>query len=92
MKYVRPFASTSSDSLAIAQVVVRRFAATTNLLIAGRSFAILTSASASSPLWCEVYEALGSLLSGFGAHVRFVNSVDEATADAVVVLPEEADE
>ena len=92
MKYVRPFASTSSDSLAIAQVVVRRFAATTNLLIAGRSFAILTSASASSPLWCEVYEALGSLLSGFGAHVRFVNSVDEATADAVVVRPEEADE
>lgn len=92
MKYVRPFASTSSDSRAIAQVVVRRFAATTNLLIAGRSFAILTSASASSSLWCEVYEALGSLLSGFGAHVRFVNSVDEATADAVVVRPEEADE
>lgn len=92
MKYVRPFASTSSDSLAIAQVVVRRFAATTNLLIASRSFAILTSASASSSLWCEVYEALGSLLSGFGAHVRFVNSVDEATADAVVVRPEEADE
>ena len=92
MKYVRPFASTSSDSRAIAQVVVRRFAATTNLLIASRSFAILTSASASSPLWCEVYEALGSLLSGFGAHVRFVNSVDEATADAVVVRPEKADE
>lgn len=92
MKYVRPFASTSSDSRAIAQVVVRRFAATTNLLVAGRSFAILTSASASSPWWCEVYEALGSLLSGFGAHVRFVNSVDEATADAVVVRPEEADE
>lgn len=85
------FAGPNSEDLARAQVVLRRFACTTNLLIPGRRFLIVAPSSGGcgdeGGAARRMCGALASALTAFGAHVDLVDDLPEdAHAEAVVIL------
>ncbi|QPK81423.1 adenosylhomocysteinase [Schaalia sp. ZJ405] len=75
---------TVRDALARAQVILRRFAATSNLLIPGRHFLLRHApisglAHGSAEQLSRLVSALEDILTGFGAHVTVIDE-DEAAS------------